>query len=317
MKKYLVVLTAMAFLLLACETCDSPIAPPPPDTTTTVPEPSPPPVKPPRVDQPFTWDGAHGFSLFAGLILDEQGINAIFSQAFSKGRNTARVCGETEYWPGNDLYPRIPRNLDLLDSFLDTVARIPGAQVLLMPNCTLKGGPHDDKMPLGPQYDWNIKAAKVAAKYKNVAIEVVNEPGRFRAVPPDAVNRMINDARNQGVEWVGADDGICKGDEPRHAYRAANFISWHPCRRVDDEPWDPSRSTLEEWMDAHGSLVLSETVAWDDDQNQCNNGLRTCDKERIDRYQRRCNRVPGCVFFFHSEDGLAARVPFSWMAGAQ
>lgn len=309
MNKFMIVLVAI--LLLAYGTCDNPVGPngPEPDTTT-IPE-----SKPPIVAEPFTWDGSAGFSLFAGLVLDSQGIQAAWTQALSHGRNTARVCAETEYWNGSPQYPSIPRNPDRLDAFLDTVARIPGAQVLLMGNCTLKHGPHDTAQPLGPQYEWNIKVAKIAAKYPNVALEVVNEPWRFNQVPESAVNRMIADAHRQGVQMVGADDSICKGDRARYAYRGADFVSWHPCRIVNREPWDPSQAILQEWADRNGGMVvLSETVAWDDNGDQCSNGLRTCDKGRIERYQRRCNRASDCVFFFHSEDGLAARVPMSWMA---
>ena len=302
-------------LMVACplDDCDSAAGPSPtpePTTTTTVP------AKPPRIDQPFAWEGASGFSLFAGLRLEDSEIEGAFLQARNAQRDIARVCAETEFWPGTEDYPRIPRDLERLDGFLDTVARIPGAQVLLMSNCTLKHG----GLGWEPQREWNRKVAQVASEYANVAIEVVNEPyhyGHFFHGKENLVRQLIREARSaSGGLLIGADDSFCtKRENLRHyLYSSVDFASFHPCRNTGNKPWDPPKSHLRELVDENGGLaVLSETVAWDDNGDECDHFLRTCDKERIRIYERRCEATHGCIYFFHSENGLAARVPFSWM----
>jgi hypothetical protein len=302
-------------IMIACEgstvTGPSPPTPGNPTTTTTI---EPEPTRPPRVDRDFTWDGASGFSLFAGLRLNENEIDNIFRQAQGARRNTARVCAETEFWDDSADYPRIPRNLELLDSFLDTVARIPGAQILLMSNCTLKHG----GLNWETQRQWNASVAKVARKYSNIAIEVVNEPWHpyhFFNHKEGLVRQLIREAHQHapGLQ-VGADDEVCRDGNMTHALlNAVDFASFHPCRETNGNAWDPSKGYLNRLVEANGSAVLSETVAWNDAGDRCDHFLRTCDRERIRTYERRCERQYGCVFFFHSEDGLAARVPFSWM----
>jgi hypothetical protein len=306
-----------ALLFVACpmDNCDSMAGPdpepPPVTTTTTIEEPD----IPPRVDQEFTWDGASGFSLFAGLRLDEQEIRTIFVQAHNARRNTARVCAETEFWPDNENYPAVPRSVETLRFFLDTVARIPGAQVLLINNCTLK---HSSNFKM--QEEWNIKASQVAGEFKNVAIEVVNEPQRHLDYFHDKehlVRQLIRDARrHSGGLQVGADDSFHRSSTNLRHYllSSVDFASFHPARTSNNQPWDPNRAYLRNVKEANPGkqIVLSETVGWDDNGDQCTNWLRTCERERIIYYERRCERE-GIIFFFHSEDGLAARVPFSWM----
>jgi len=313
----LIWLMCLVFVACPMDDCNSAAGPSPTPTSST-PEPTPTttvPAKPPRVDQPFRWDGASGFSLFGGLKLEESEIERIFSQARNARRDTARVCAETEFWPDVEDYPRTPRDLDRLDAFLDTVARIPGAQVLLMSNCTLKHG----GLGWEPQRKWNREVAKVASEYQNSAIEVVNEPyhyGHFFHRKEELVRQLIREARAASGLMVGADDSFCtKADNLRHyLYSSVSFASFHPCRNTGSEPWDPPKSHLRELVEQNGGLaVLSETVAWDDNGDECDHFLRTCDRERIRSYERRCEATPGCVFIFHSEDGLAARVPFSWM----
>ncbi len=336
MRKFIVGLVTVAVLLLACETCDSPTSPPvePPTTTTTVE-----PTKPPRVDAEFTWDGMAGFSLFAGLRLTEEEIHIAYNQAFAAGRNTARVCAETEFWPDNALLPRVPRDLDNLNRFLDVVARIQGAQVLLMNNCTLK---HGDGISGMDQTVWNFAVTKTVVgwkcsddyqtcyprdeavePYRNVAIEVVNEPWHWKHYyyhKDGEVRALLRNARNAAEgHQVGADDHFCAHTDSYRHYLSGHidFASFHPCRDAYNKPWDPSKKILKRLVNANGGLaVLSETVAWDDNGDQCEHFLRTCDKNRILDYERDCSEVPGCRFVFHSEDGLSATVPFSWMPQA-
>ncbi len=299
---------SLCLILLSCpaEDCNGPTGPPPPTTTTVVPE-------PPRVDQWFSWDNFYGFSAFAALRLEEEEIRALYRQAMAFGWNTARVCAETEFWDGSDDYPRIPRDLSVLRGFLSTVATIPNAQVLLMSNCTLKHGGLGWEM----QRTWNRKVAREAADFRNIAIEVVNEPWHFRHFfhgKWGSVRQLIREAQTEGVVHVGADDHICRDQALRHELiSAVTFPSFHPCRNIKDEPWDPGKGYLERLVDENGGMaVLSETVAWDDNGDQCDHFLRTCSQIRIQSYINRCNKVAGCKFVFHSEDGLAARIPYSW-----
>lgn len=307
-------LAVLLAILLSPISCDSSTvtgpSPPPPTTTTTIPS-------IPRVDEWFTWGNFHGFSMFAGLRLDEGEIRAAFGQSMAKGWETPRVCAETEFWPGTDDYPRIPRNLTLLRSFLETVATIQGAQVLLMANCTLKHG----GLGWEEQRQWNTAVAEVAVDFKNVAIEVVNEPWHhlhFFFRKWGLVRQLIREAQAVGVLEVGADDHICKDRALRHELLSTvNFPSFHPCREVNGNIWDPRAAYLERLVAANGGMaILTETVAWDDNGDQCDHFLRTCDKDRIQSYIYRCNRTAGCGFTFHSEDGLAARVPYSYFPWA-
>lgn len=310
----LILIFCLVFVACPLDDCDSAAGPsPPPDpvttTTTSVPE------GPPRVDQEFTWDWAAGFSLFAGLRLEEHQIRSLFAQARNARRNTARVCAETEFWRGDESYPAIPRSAEKLRAFLDVVARIPGAQVLLINNCTLK---HSSNFKM--QEEWNIRASRVAGEFKNVAIEVVNEPQRhldFFHDKEHLVRQLIREARtHSGGLQIGADDSFHRSSTNlRHyLFSSVDFVSFHPARTSHDRPWDPNRADMREVKDANPGkqVVFSETVAWDDNGDNCSNWLRTCERERIINYERRCERE-GIVFFFHSEDGLAARVPFSWM----
>jgi hypothetical protein len=309
-------------ILLGTVACDEscarelgPTAPPP--VTTTVPPDDPPPVIP-RVDDWFQWDDFYGYSSFAALRLEDQDIYAMFNQSMGSGWNTPRVCAETEFWPDTDDYPRIPRDIARLRHFLEVTATIPGAQVLLMSNCTLKHG----GLVFQPQKLWNRQVAEVAADFKHVAIEVVNEPWHYQHFfhkKWGLVQELISDAKAAGVREVGADDHVCgTNNSVRHEILSSvTFPSFHPCRNITSAPWDPKKGFLERLIDSNGGLaVLSETVAWDDNQDQCDHFLLTCNKERIQSYIDRCNRQPGCKFTFHSEDGLAARIPYSWFPQA-
>ncbi len=306
---------ALCLVLLACpsDDCDSGVGPSP--TTTTIPPTTTTTTTIPEIPVAdwFTWDTFHGFSMFAGLRLGESEIRAAFAQSMGSGWETPRVCAETEFWPGTEAYPRIPRNLALLRSFLEVVATIPGAQVLLMGNCTLKHG----GLGWEAQRQWNQDVARVAVDFKNVALEVVNEPWHYRHFfyrKWGLVRQLIREAQAVGVREVGADDHVCKDRSLVHELLGVvTFPSFHPCRNIGDNIWDPRRQWLERLIDVNGGLaVLTETVAWDDNGDQCDHFLRTCSKTRIQSYVNRCNATPGCKFTFHSEDGLAARIPYSW-----
>ena len=309
---------ALLFVLLACDQADitgpTP-APGPPNSG------SGPPPEPPRLDQPFSWDYYQGFTAFAlghpGQT--EEDVKALFVEAKAHGWNTARVCSETEFWDGDANYPQKPRDLERLGWLLDITARIPGVQVLLVGNCTLKG-----PVPLPAQLEWVRQAAAVGARYTNVAFEVANEfdncsgrgwgphcPGK------QDIRQGIEATRAAGIQYATSDDSLCYGPDnsKTYSFRLANIeaspADFHPCREVNRRPWDPDIRFLRRVAQFNGLFVLSETVAWMDYSGNCA-GLRTCDQERINRYIAACAAVSGCKFTYHSEALLAGESPSWW-----
>jgi hypothetical protein len=304
------------------------------------------------VDAPFSWGAFRGFTAFA---LGHEGqteadITALYSVAMSRGWNTGRICAETENWDGDARYPKKMRDLARLRWTLDVIARIPGAQVLLIGDCTLKG-----PVPEPEKREWARQVAEVAMgrggdvvipAFQNVAIETHNEFDncRGRGWGPHCpgkqdVRAHIEIYRGAGIQYVTADDSLCVGPDRRetYAFRLSNIGAWpadfHPCREVRDEPWDPLREgplSDQELLQRYGPLavgdthfleqlvrynggtaLLSETVAWMDDGSVCD-GLRTCDQGRIQSYVDRCASVPGCLFTYHSQYLLAGEIPTWW-----
>ena len=316
MKRLLISLVIALGIILACQ--DPIITSPTPTTTTTAPLP----VEHPRVDQPFSWDIYQGFTAFAlghpGQ--DEGNITGLFAEAMSHGWNTGRICAELENWDGNAAYPRKPRDPERLRWTLDIIARIPGAQVLLIGDCTLKG-----PVPELEKRAWAERVAQVAREFQNVAIETHNEFDNCdgRGWGPHCPSKQdvaahIRIYRQAGIEYVTADDSLCYGPDVAKTYqfRLANIGAWpadfHPCRDRAHRPWDPSSSFLARVRDFNGEpFVLSETVAWSDSATDCD-GLRTCDLNRINTYIAACALVPGCKFTYHSEALLAGESPTWW-----
>jgi len=292
--------------------------------TSPTPPPAPPPEAispPPRVDAPFSWDTYQGFTAFAlgHPEQTEDDIERLYAEARAFGWNTARICAETEFWEGDANYPKKPRDLERLEWILDSVARIPGAQVLLIANCTLKG-----PAPTARQIEWARQVGLVASGFQNVAIEVVNEfdnctgrgwgphcPGK------QDLRAMIEASRQVGVHYVTSDDSLCHGPDnsKTYAFRLANIgaspADFHPCRTRSREPWDPDVRFLRRVAQFNGLFVLSETVAWMDYSGECG-GLRTCDANRINRMIAACATVPECRFTYHSEALLAGESPTWW-----
>ena len=316
MKRLLGALGAIFVVALACK--DSFIGPSPVSTTTTTA-----PAERPRVDADFSWDHYQGFTAFALGHPDqtEQDISGLFAEAMAHGWNTARVCAETEFWDGDPSYlVRKPRDLERLEWLLDTIARIPGAQVLLIGDCTLKGPVAENE-----KRGWSSNVAAIAATFRNVAIETHNEFDncRGRGWGPHCPGKQdvaahIAIYRAAGIRYITADDGFCKGPNVAKTYqfRLANIGAWppdfHPCRGSNLSPWDPDQHFLSRVAAFNGTpFVLSETVAWGDVTGQCT-GLRTCDQERINRYIADCAAVPGCRFTYHSEALLGGSSPGWW-----
>lgn len=279
-----------------------------------------PPIEHPRVDQPFNWDYYQGFTAFAlghpGQ--DETDIQALFSVAMSHGWNTARICSETEFW-GDEHYPSKPRDPERLWWLLDVISKIPGAQVLLIGDCTLKG-----PVPEAETRTWATQVGQVATQFRNVAIETHNEFDncRGRGWGPHCPGKQDVSAhvaiyRHAGIQFVTADDSLCWGrDVPKtYQFRLANIgampADFHPCRDKGSEPWDPGINFLEKIRQNNGDFVLSETVAWMDYSGNCS-GLRTCDKDRINTFISNCAAVQGCHFTYHAEYLLAGESPTWW-----
>jgi len=288
-----------------------------PITTTTTP-----PERPPRVDQPFLWDRYRGFTAFAlghpGQT--EADIQSLFAEAMAHGWNTARRCAELENWDGTAEYPQMPRDIERLRWFLDVVARIPGAQVLLIGDCTLKGPVSEPE-----KREWAAQVAQIAREFHNVAIETHNEFDNCRGrgwgpyCPGKAdVREHVKIYRDAGIQYVTADDSLCWGPDERKTYefRLENIGAWpadfHPCRERHNEPWDPTEGFLNRVRDFNGEpFVISEPVAWMDYSGRCD-GLRTCDQTRINTAIKACAAVSGCRWTFHSENLLAGKSPTWW-----
>lgn len=326
-------------LLLVVAACDNPLpSGPTPPPTTSVPVDS----RPPRVDQPFSVDAYRGIIAF-GLGhpgQSEDDVLRFVNAAMARGWNTFQVCSETEFWDGPG-YPTKPRDAERLDWLLDIFARIPGAQVALIGNCTLKR-----QIPLGEQISvggvsaqevirWSQTVANVAKNYANVAIFTHNEFDNCRGRndwggrPENCAGKQdvaehIRIYRSAGIQVVTADDSYSwprPGDPPSltYGFRLANIgaspASFHPDREKNGQPWDPSIHQLRELARYNGVYLLSETVAWMDFSGNCS-GLRTCDMDRINRYIDTCSQVPECRFTFHCENCLAGEVP-TWIPEAK
>lgn len=321
--------TLIALLLALSLACDNPLP------TTPTPPPSPPPVdvRPPRVDQDFSWSTYQGYIAF-GLghpRQEEEDVIATAMTMLGFGWNTANVCAEADKWDeGGTEYPRKPRDPERLRWTLDILARIPGVQVVLIGNCTLKR-----QVSLAEQEAWAHEVAKVAIQFNNIAISTHNEfdncRGRVDWGGNDAncpgkndIAKHIQIYRSYGIRNVNADDSIRPrqpGDSEQltFGYRLANIgaapASFHPDRTKDGKPWDPDVKYLQKVAKHNGEFVLSETVAWMDYSGRCD-GLRTCDSNRIEAYIDACASVPECRFTLHSEN-LLAGIPPTYIPRAQ
>lgn len=295
-----------------------------------------PPVRPPRVDTAYSLDARQGIIAF-GLGhpgQSEEDVLAFVSAAMGKGRNTFEICSETEWWDeGSRALPRKSRDLERLDWTLDIIARVPGAQVELIGICTLKR-----QVPLAEQYAWAELVAGMASKYANVAIFTHNEfdncdgrsdwgGNRRYCAGKEEVKRHIAMYKRAGFGIVTADDSFTKSPtrtkgKPQsvvYGFRLANIGAWpasfHPDRERNGVPWDPSIEDLRLLARYNGKFLLSETVAWADFSGQCD-GLRTCDKNRIELRIETCAAVPECFDTYHCEACLAGEVP-TWIPEAR
>ena len=285
--------------------------------TTTIPASTPPPPPdvppdPPRVDQPFDYEGVIGFSLFAGARASCSQVQGVFAEAqIALGpRAYARVCAEVQSWPNNGWLPRgapaFPFGPEAqaaleLRNFLECTARIQGAQVLLMGICNLK----EDGTTIDDMRRWIGTVATIANDYENVAIEVVNEyrhPNSVLTINPGAVESFLRIAKRNCPHCpVGADTGRGYSFDPVFA-GLTDFNSAH----FERQPPPTKEQITAAVAEAGGQLLLSETVAFNDlrTSDQDCGGLRTCNMRDIEDQIRTCRSVPGCDFVYHSICGL-------------
>jgi hypothetical protein len=313
------------FFLLACEG-NFPTLPDVPNVPN-VPNvpglPNPPPL--PRVDQPFDVDKYKGILAFGigNPLQTEDDVRAFINAAMAKGWNTFQPCAETEFWDSPPQFPPGSRDPERLKWLLDIFASIPGAQVTLVGNCTLKR-----MIPLSEQLEWARVVAEIASEYQNVAIFAVNEFDNCRGRSDwggNAANcpgkqdiaQLIRVYKDAGIAVVTSDDSFSHPADASqgvdaYVFRLANVGAWpasfHPDRTRGNAPWDPSLNMLNELGRRHGTYLLSETVAWADFSGNCS-GLRTCDEQRIQDYVDRCAAAIGCRFTYHCENCLMGTVP--------
>jgi hypothetical protein len=237
-------------------------------------------------------------------------------------RVTARACAERSRWPRDHEYlfrgpPAFPFDqtspaFKQTKNFLDWAAGVSGAQVLLVPVCTLKEGWSDAAIESGEAFDANEKwvrnICKLAGDYENVAIEVINEwrhpnsiyerLGRRR----DQVIRMIKACRQEAPRTqIGTDTNVNRNrmtyDSEIASEGKVDFFSFHPWRNPDPDE-DEMRVMVRQRI---GEVVFSETTCWDKKDTRSNpTGNCTGKKDQILAYQRDAERKGG-VFFYHTK----------------
>jgi hypothetical protein len=279
----------------------------------------------PRVDIPFSFDAGTGSTLFAGARADEAQIWQEVTRAQSRlGMGTwFRVCAEVQSWPGGDR-PWLPRGVTArpfdstapaytqLHNFLDVMATIPGAQVLLMPICNLK----EDGTSPANRRKWVETVARLADGYENTALEVANEFVHPNSnISEGEMVTLISTARRNFRGLIGTDDGIRRGNlRYNGALRGlVDFVSFHPCRTDNSHPdgldcnWrgggqNPSPADLREIAEKNGPYILTETTGFDDFNRP--GGCCTSNRDSIIEYKRACGAIADCTFLYHCVGNL-------------
>ena len=289
----------------------------PPPATTSAPD-----IQPPRVDAPFSFDGAIGFSLFAGARASRDEVRSIYSRAQSRlgPRAYARVCAEVQSWPGGDRswLPRgvsakpfdesAPAYIQLL-RFLDETARIHGAQVLVVPICNLK---EDGTTPRNRE-KWVRTVASLASEYEHTALEVVNEwRHENSSISEGEIANLLRAARREFNGLIGTDDNAHPGDLTYNPSLRGlvDFPSFHPWRNPD-----PTLRDLRKFADINGDYVLSETTAYDGQFGRLG-GCCTDDRNQIIRYLKDCQAVAECHPVYHCVGCLGwPETEITWFPG--
>jgi len=313
---------ALAANLLACpsDSCDSLTAP---DLATD--GGSPPPLEPIPDIPPFNpgpeldLRTAEIFSAFALNSRDEQTQRQVLRSARHHGYTTARICVELEKWNGIPVFAaRGPylagqEALEAYERTLEVIAD-EGMSALVMGICTtLRSSGTDEK-----REEWAREVGRRTKGHHNVAIEAVNEADHTGNVVSDSnMNRIMTVMRqsSDGL-MVGSDQNLgarfTNTARYRYDYRwHADFPSFHPWRNPDPDGND-IRDIVQE---NHGYAILSETTSYTDDPADLATfgWLVSTNRQQIQLYMNRCNPGDGCVWTFHSIEGLFADGQFSWM----
>jgi len=301
MKRILVF--GLMIILIACEK-DFLVSPTPvPSGIPDVEEPAPPLY--PRIDHPFSWELARGFTLFAGARASETQIREIFSAFRAKWPNlllTARVCAEVQSWPDTLYLPRGAEarpNFDKtsaayneLKHFLDVAATIHGTQVLVVAICNLK----EDGTSWENMRKWTQNVCHLTSQYANTAVEVVNEarhPNSSLKRGESRVNELMSECHNASERYMEV------GSDSKAPYRydqgIATFLSYHPQRNPD-----PTKVELRNIVrERIGATVFSETTSLDIERYSPDYRGATTSIRQIEDYARHAEKAGG-VFVYHT-----------------
>jgi len=303
---FLFATTLAMVMVFALSNCD--VDPPTRPTPTPPPAPAPGPPSPPLAAQ-FAWDDAVGFTAFSATMGSEGEVRALWHRALANGFNTARVCAEVQTWGFTGYLPdgepaESEENIENLRRWLKVTASIPGAQTLLMPVCTMK----EDGTPLTNVTSWVRFVAKEAAKYPNVAIEVVNEVWKTDSSlrSTEIKIQLLREARASCPQCpLGMDDKFNRPSDvyPRKLRRFVDFPSAHLWR----DPPNPGPRVFRRMVQNNGGLlVFSETVPFGDADDRARypsisgrNPNHIADRNRVINLLKSCYSVPGCVLFLH------------------
>jgi len=281
-------------------------------------------VPPPPTQEPdfnagpmFSLTDVHGFSAFALPTQHENIQRMVLRQARRHGYNTARICAETQSWPGGLL----PKGRGIEDGALDDLKQTlhilaeEDMYGLIIVVCTVK----EDRTPFRKIESWALNVATATRDYHNLALEAVNEYDHPRSsIDHSEVTYLIRLLKRRSGHLVSTDLSL---GWPSGKYRydgglGSDFPDFHPWRTSGNAPQDPTPSQIEDIVGQNGGLaVLSETTAYGSASDVETFGwhLVTESQARIQRYADSCRPERGCVFFFHSVEGLTAN-GFSWMA---
>lgn len=262
-----------------------------------------------------------GTSAFGLASHDEQTQRRFLRFARNRGYNTVRVCAELMF--GNDfLFPISPSIFNgALSNFKETLRIVADENMfmLAMGICTLKSS--RENITVAQKEEWIKQVAKAMEPYDNAFLEVVNEWRHPRSnMSFGEVQRLIKVARRvSGGMLVGSDQGIpWPGASFVYDFKiGSDFASFHMFRNPD-----PNREEIRKAVaGGGGQAILSETTCWTDDPEALaifgdGDGLCTSNKDQIKRYYTRCATTRGCVWFFHSIEGLWG-ADLTWMPRVQ
>lgn len=304
----------LTFAWFSCNGHTGPTPPPTTTTTTTT-------VPPHDRGIPFSFRNTRGILVFPGTQASAGEIRQLDIRLARAGwpRPFYHVCAETSFWRAQNIpLPGGPQpfddgeNVENLVRFLDTTAQL-GSQVLLDVYCTVRDA-RPEAVPDDRFFAWAGKVARIASEYDHVAIHIANEwwHGGSRLRDEAAMRRAHWNIRLYFSGLVSSDDNFNPGDIRFNSI--GGILQW-----PDAHPWrnpDPNLRQIQDMVDRNaGFLVISEPTAY---SSWSNEGCCTKSKAQIMTYMQRCESTPGCVWTFHSTDGLrwpAEVSSFEWIPG--